>query len=151
MKNKKAISPATNKVFSNNTILLILSILGMALSAYLWYYQTNPDLSIPCTNDGCGHILSSPYSFIFKIPMSVYGFFFYAYLATILLQRYFIKDKFLELLLKLSLLVGLIFSIYLRILEFFVIHSICAWCWISFMIVLALIATYFLRPNKSAK
>lgn len=139
------------KIDTYNLILFVLTFLGLALSAYLWYFQVNPDQNIPCTNDGCGHILSSPYSFIFGIPMAVYGFFFYAFLATLIFQRFFTKEKILENLIKLSLLAGLVFSLYLRYLEFFKIGAICPWCWVSFMIVLALCTTYLLKPKSSGK
>ncbi len=135
-------------IFSNNSILLFLSLAGMALSAYLWNFQVNPNLIVPCTGDGCKNLLKSEYSFVFKVPMAVFGFFYYSFLATIFLQRYFINHKFLNILTFFTILFGIIFSLYLRYLELFKIHSICSLCLISFMIILAVSITYFLRPKN---
>ncbi len=100
-------------------ILFILSILGIILSAYLWKVQLQgEDLSIPCTtNGGCELVLTSKWSKIFGVPMSVYGFFFYAFLALLTFQRIFIEHKLIEKLTLLSIVWGIIFSVYLRYLE----------------------------------
>lgn len=134
-----------------NTILLILAIGGAALSAYLWWFQVTPHV-IPCTTgQGCSHVLDSEYSYIFGTPMSVFGFFFYTSLILVTFQRHFIKHKILNIILILQVAVGLLFSLYLRYLEFFVIEAICIWCWVSFIIVLLMTAALFIEKPSLKK
>jgi len=119
-----------------NIIILTLSIIGIFLSSYLWAFQVTDNI-IPCSSSGCAHVLSDPHSFIFGVPMAAFGVAFYIALAYLAFQRFYIKHKVLKYSMSLLIFSGLIFSLYLRYLEFFVIkQGICQWCWGSFIIVL---------------
>ncbi|MCA9383278.1 vitamin K epoxide reductase family protein [Candidatus Dojkabacteria bacterium] len=134
-------------------ILFILSILGIILSAYLWKVQLQgEDLSIPCTtNGGCELVLTSKWSKIFGVPMSVYGFFFYAFLALLTFQRIFIEHKLIEKLTLLSIVWGIIFSVYLRYLEFAKIGAHCTWCWISVLIIVLMAIVLSIDTSSEKK
>ncbi|MBD3330776.1 hypothetical protein GF354_04575 [Candidatus Peregrinibacteria bacterium] len=131
-----------------NTFIFIISILGVLLSAYLWWFQIS-GLLIPCTLDGCNNVLKSEYSKIFGVPMAVYGTFYFMGLAFLAFERFFIKHKLIELILLIAVFWGMIFVIYLRYLEFAVIGSICEWCWvIGGFVLLLFIAALFDKFKK---
>lgn len=133
-----------------NNILLTLSILGAALSVYLWWYQVTPRI-IPCTSGGCENVLNSEYSTLFGVHMSVFGFFFYLSIALVTFFRTQIKHKLLDNVLCLQIIAGLLFTIYLRYLEFFVIHAYCIWCWGSAVIVLLMLIVRMYEKKQSKK
>ena len=142
-----------------NRIIFIASISGMLLSVYLWSYQVQAghnNFIIPCTVDGgCVDVLNSDYSKFFGIPMAAYGFFFYAFMTLLAFQRMFSPHKINNYLIRFFWVIGFIFTVYLRYLEFFVINHICAWCWLSVLIMAvimtALIVEYFSPGNGVEK
>ena len=129
---------------------IIIAIIGMALSAYLWWYQVT-DQFIPCTGSGCDDVLKSPYGKLFGVPMSVFGVFYYAVIFLLAFQKLFIKDKILNWLMLATILWGILFSVYLRYLEFFVIGNICIWCWGSVVLILILTLLYILENKYATK
>lgn len=137
------------KSWTNKAIFLV-SILGMALSAYLWWYQVAPGI-IPCTTGGCEHVLTSEYSKILGVPMATYGFFYYLAVAFIALQRNFVEHKFINRTLGALVIFGVLFSLYLRYIEFTKIHQICIWCWLSFLFTLILLAVYVFEQKAGKK
>ena len=117
-------------------IIAGLSTVGLMISAYLWYSQHSASLSMMCTT-GCGEVLNSAYGYIAGIPISVLGIVFY--LSLLILNSVMpLPTQRKLLLINLTLGVGVLFTIYLRYLEFFRIHKICQWCWGSAVIVFVL-------------
>ncbi len=133
-----------------NQIIIVLSLMGIALSGYLWWFQVTPSI-IPCTDDGCANVLNSQYGKLFGVPMSVYGFFFYATVALFAFLRMEISHKLLDKILLLLIIAGILFTIYLRYLEFFVIGDICTWCWGSVVIILLILLSYICGMKKTKK
>ncbi len=127
-----------NKSNRTSIIILIISILGIFLSVYLWSFQVI-DRVIPCTDNGCEHVLTSEYSKMLGVPLSTYGFFYYCLLTLLAFERIFIKHKLIDNILYLSIGWGLLYSLYLRYLEFTKIGSVCMWCWISVVLVVMLV------------
>ncbi len=129
--------------------LVILSVIGMLLSVYLWNVQLQGEgLSIPCTTDGgCELVLTSKWSKIFGVPMSVFGFFYYAFMALLTFQMVFIKNKLIEKLTLLGIVWGIVFSVYLRYLEFVKIGTHCIWCWGSVMVILLMAIIFSIATN----
>lgn len=114
--------------------LLILSFLGILVSAYLWisYAAPNP---IICFTD-CELIRQSEYSNLFGISLPVYGTFFYLAIFIYILvlklrEKKFLKYEFEKTLFFLAALFGFGFSAYLTFIEFFVLHAVCQWCLVS--------------------
>ncbi|MEN6480774.1 MAG: vitamin K epoxide reductase family protein [Anaerolineaceae bacterium] len=117
-----------------NVIALIISLIGMIDSAYLAVIKltNNRNLCLPGLGD-CWTVNNSQYSEIFGIPLSFFGF--VAYLSIFLLLTLEIKSTFW---LKYSViftfvfsLSGVIISIYLTYLQFFVIKALCPFCLFS--------------------
>ncbi len=106
------------------SFIRIFSIIGLIVSLYLIYaYEISK--SIICLGSGCEIVANSVYSKFLNISLPIWGALFYI----IILVLSFVK-KFNDLLLFVAL-VGAIFSIYLTIVELFVLRSICIWCLIS--------------------
>lgn len=130
-----------------NKVYFIIAILGILLSLYLWNLQVS-DGVIPCTTGGCHDVLTGEYGKLFGIPMSIFGLFFYVSIAYVAFLRMFIKHKLLDWTLLIQIFWGIIFSLYLRYLEFFVIYELCSWCWISVFLILGLLITFIIEWKK---
>lgn len=115
------------KTYSNH-IIFTASVLGSLISGYLWY-MFGYESSVVCSISGCDHVLTSPYSFFLGIPISAYGFVYFFMLVVIATLRFSQQNNLLKLMRDLSTLIGFIFILYLRYLEFFKIGMICVWCW----------------------
>jgi uncharacterized membrane protein len=118
------------KLIWANRIIFTLSIIGLAVSGYLFYTYVT-DSGIVCVNTGCETVRSSPYSYFFGIPLPFFGglmyvgIFILSFAKTILHIN--IVKKIIKLVFLLSL-VGVLTSAYLTYLEIFVIHAVCTWC-----------------------
>jgi uncharacterized membrane protein len=105
-------------------IIRIFSIIGLMISLYL-IYAYDFSKSIVCVGSGCEIVANSSYSKFLNISLPYWGFLFY--LSVIILT--FIKK--LENLLLFILVIGAVFSIYLTIVELFIIKAVCMWCLLS--------------------
>lgn len=123
-----------------NLAILLLSAVGGLLSLYLWSSTLKGDVGF-CTT-GCDFILSSSYSKILGIPVAALGFFFYSFVALLCFQRIHIKHLLLDRMLALTIFSGIIFTIYLRYLEFGVLNKICMWCWGSVVVIVLITIAY---------
>ena len=111
-----------------NRIIFIFSLLGLSVSAFL-FYEYNLAGSVACPiGQGCEIVRTSPYSNFLGISIPVWGLFFYFLLAFFSVFRLF-KLQFL------FALGGFAFGVYLTFLEAFVIGAFCFWCVLSFIIV----------------
>lgn len=135
---------------NSNRIIFVLSILGILLSMFLWLKQAG-DGSVPCTiGGGCDVVLTSKWAKFYGVPLSVFGVFYYFQLAFISFLREKITNKLLNTLLDLMIVWGIIFSLYLRYLEFVKIGQHCIWCWVS-VVFIVLITIVRLIERKSKK
>ena len=105
-------------------IIRIFSIIGLMISLYL-IYAYDFSKNIVCVGSGCEIVANSSYSKFLNISLPYWGFLFY--LSVIILT--FIKK--LENLLLFILVIGAVFSIYLTIVELFIIKAVCMWCLLS--------------------
>ena len=131
---------------------MLLAVLGIALSIYLWSIQVQEpaDLIVPCTtNGGCYDVLTGAYGKLWGIPMAVFGVFYYVFVLFTAFLREKIDDTLLFKFLVLEVVWGILFSLYLRFLEFYYIGDICSWCWLSVLIVLLLAGLVSYEKQKS--
>lgn len=120
-----------------NIALLLLCVAGMTLSGYLWWFKfANASISCGISGGGCDEILTGQYSELFNIPVASWGFFYYGTFALVVFQRLFIKHWLIDTMVVGLLLSGILYSLWLRYLEFFVIHHWCQWCWITVIIII---------------
>jgi uncharacterized membrane protein len=114
-------------------IILVLSILGVAVSIYLsWAYLSGSHIA--CTTHGCEAVRSSSYSKLFGIPQPVFGILFYLAIGFLALISQ-IGEKTFTIGIKRLIIVfsafGFLYSVYLTSLEAFVIKAYCDWCLVS--------------------
>lgn len=122
-------------------LLPLLAVLGAAISGYLAYVEV-VHVSAVCGPVGdCNAVQASPYARIAGIPVAVLGLLYYFSLVALWGAPRFGKPSPLlagRLLAALSLF-GVAFSVYLTLLELFVIRAVCMWCLSS-----AVVATLFM-------
>lgn len=106
------------------TFFRIVAFLGLIVSSYL-IYSYEFSRHILCIGSGCEFVANSVYSKFFNISLPFWGFIFY--LSSLSLS--FIQK--LEKLVLFIVVIGAVFSLYLTIVEVFVIKSICYWCLLS--------------------
>lgn len=107
-------------MLSKKALITLFSLLGLTISLYLTYVKLTSS-PIRCGFGSCEVVQNSVYSQIFGIPVAVFGVVFYLALFCF---NYYEKSK----LLRISVWVGFLFSLYLTFIELFVIHAICMWC-----------------------
>jgi uncharacterized membrane protein len=104
----------------------VLSIFGMAISGYLTYlhYAIASAVCLPFME--CDVVLSSPYSVMWGVPLSLFGIVVYAFITGLGFWQLRAKNEgrsLAALLIYVVALSGIIFTIYLYYLEIFVIHD----------------------------
>ncbi|RME74411.1 MAG: vitamin K epoxide reductase family protein [Chloroflexi bacterium] len=116
-------------------LLIILSIAGIGVSAYLLWGYTTPGATLACGGShGCETVKNSAYASLFGIPMPVYGLVIYLGLLALLIAQNHPASvernlsPYIGLAIFGASLVGVLFSAYLTYLELYVILAICYWC-----------------------
>ncbi|MBO0815043.1 MAG: hypothetical protein J2P30_07830 [Actinobacteria bacterium] len=110
----------------------ILSLGGLGVSIYLTiaHYNTAVSLACPATSTiNCEKVTSSAQSMVFGIPVAVLGLAFYVFLAVVNSPwAWRITWPALRWARVGSLVVGIVFVLYLIYAELFSIRAICLWC-----------------------
>ena len=120
--------------------LLLLSPLGLAASAYVWYSQRF-NKPIACWTRDCERVIRSPYSRLLGVHNSAIGFWVFLlifFLALVVQQG---LEAWSDLALKaIALLsfIGTLVSCYLAYIQFFVLKGLCNWCLTSALLILAI-------------
>lgn len=118
-----------------NRLVFILSLLGLAVAAFLLYEYNFASSMICPTGGGCDIVRVSPYSSFFGISIPVLGVIFYLFMAVLSVLRSHNLDNTLIKNIKLVVgAMGFTFGLYLTYLEGFVINAYCFWCLLSFII-----------------
>jgi uncharacterized membrane protein len=120
-----------------------LSIAGLGVSIYLTIVHYSTAVSLACPESGtinCEKVITSPESVVFGIPVAVLGLAFYVFLvaanspwawraAKPTLPVSFLAGKPALYWVRLaSMIVGIVFVLYLIYTELFTIKAICLWC-----------------------
>ena len=141
---------------ANTWIIPVFAVIGLGVAGYLAYVEIN-HVSAVCGPVGdCNAVQSSPYAQIFGIPIALLGII--NYLAVLVLWAVYrftgqpLTNLSLLALLALTFL-GTLFSVYLTLLEIFVINAVCIWCISSAIIttLLMLFVTLLLRAMPQAQ
>ncbi|MHA1778011.1 MAG: vitamin K epoxide reductase family protein, partial [Candidatus Heimdallarchaeaceae archaeon] len=114
--------------------ITIVALIGFLDALYLFYGELQGNLG--CLINGgvfnCKTVNFSQYAKIFNIPVSLLGALYYcAVTILVFLIIKYPRHVWLKLLLPTLALVGALFSIYLTVLELFVIKSLCEFCLLS--------------------
>lgn len=140
---------------ANSPLIPLLAVLGLGVAGYMAYIEITHVAAVCGPVGECNAVQTSQYATIAGIPVAVLGLInFTAVLVLWLLQRTgagkWARPAALALL-GLSLF-GVLFSIYLTLLELFVIHAICMWCLTSALLttLIMLVTVAQLTRNISA-
>lgn len=104
---------------------------GLFCSGYMWFqYQGSKDLLCPISD--CAEVMTSPTSLILGVHLSVYGFFFWGVAIIFAFQKLIFKNIQQEFIILFYSIFGFVFTLSLRFVELFIVHSWCIWCWMTF-------------------
>jgi len=132
---------------SSSWPLFILAVVGMILTGYLTYNALQNKLVAGCTvGSACDVVLSSRWSMLFGMPVALWGFLTYALLAAVAWNKQ--TDSQWKLALFISS-VGLLYSLYLTGISFFVLQAACPYCLTSLGLMTAIfLFVLFQRPAQ---
>jgi uncharacterized membrane protein len=119
----------------------LLSIAGLFVAAYLYLYKVGVIGTLVCGTGACETVQLSPQSRFLGVEVSLIGIAGYAgllLLALLTLHPRFAGRSWPLLLLVVSAAIAVSFTVYLKYLEFFVIHAVCRWCVASAAIIVAI-------------
>jgi uncharacterized membrane protein len=129
-------------------LFFVIAALGFVDAAYLTvehYVNAIP----PCSIGSCETVLTSPYSSVFGIPVSLLGAIFF-FLVLILLKIYVDSKKEFILRITAALTVlGAIISLLFIWIMLFVIHAICIYCMTSDILTVILSAFLLVSIKKA--
>jgi uncharacterized membrane protein len=112
--------------------MLALTLIGIAVAVYVAHGNyTGQPLWCPII-DGCNTVVNSPYSRVFGVPMSYFGFIYYVYMFALAARLAF--EPFSNSLRFRAILyagVGAASSIYFMYLQLRFIREVCSYCLIS--------------------
>lgn len=132
----------------SNRLVFILSLFGLAVSAFLFYEYTFTGPIFCPTGQGCNIVRASPYSTFLGISIPILGVFFYLTMAMLaVVHTHELPRKFIHRLQLAGSIIGFGFGVYLTYLEAFVIRAFCFWCVISFIISLIILLAILLRKQ----
>ena len=101
---------------------------GLAIALYLSANVLEGTAPVCIAGGGCETVAQSQYSKWFGIPVAYFGIVFSVILLGLIVAWWRTGDGRLLLAGYAQGLVGVVIALYLRYLELFVIHAICAWC-----------------------
>src|SRR5579885_718341 len=130
--------------------MLILAFAGFLDATYL----TVKDLThgqVACTISGCETVLTSKYSHVGPVPISMFGVGYYLLLAVLLVSLLLYSREWMAKSVRYLVPIGILVSAVLASLQVFVIHSICVYCMGSAVdsTLLFFIGWFGLRPAKA--
>jgi uncharacterized membrane protein len=114
-------------------LLFTLSAIGISETVYLIRQRLLAEKPVCIIGKDCALVLSSKYSRIFIIPNDVLGFLFYVFTSflTAFLVIGVTPLGLWDLLMKLTVGLGTIMSLFFTYLQWRVIHAWCFWCLMS--------------------
>lgn len=118
----------------NRMAIAVVALLGVFVAAYLLLYKLGAFGTILCGTGGCETVQNSPWAYFLGVPVAAWGLAGYLTILLVALagvQPRLADDRRVAIALLALTGTALIFSIYLSILEEFVIHAWCQWCIVS--------------------
>lgn len=131
-------------------LFVVIATVGFSDATFLTiehFRETIP----PCLASGCEAVLTSVYSTVFGIPVSLLGALFYLFLLVLLFAYYDLNGPKSEKALRLALFTtffGLLASIYFVSLQVFILHSYCQYCLLSAVTSTSLFIIAFVLVKK---
>jgi uncharacterized membrane protein len=107
---------------------------------------------LQCGTGGCDTVQASPYADFLGLPVALYGVVGYAALfvmSLVAVRQPDALDRRLDPTIAVLASLGFLFTLYLTVLELFVIHAICRWC-LGSAAIITVIAVLSLLPIRRA-
>jgi uncharacterized membrane protein len=129
----------------------VAALAGLFVSAYLWLYKLGAIGTISCGTGGCETVQLSPQSRFLGIEVAAIGAAGYAVLLVLTLAslqpRWSGNVRLVQLI---AFLAGgaVLFTLYLKYLELFVIHAICRWCVASAVLIVVFFTLIVLELRR---
>ncbi|MBT3996207.1 MAG: vitamin K epoxide reductase family protein [Chloroflexi bacterium] len=129
--------------------IALLGITGLAVTTYLTS-NALAHTEVGCSISGCNTVLGSKWSKIFGIPVSAFGMATYAIIMLGAFHAYQspIDDLRGRRVVALTAGIGVLASIYLTTIEFFVIKAACQYCITSAVLVVVVAVTLIIAARK---
>lgn len=138
-----------------SVVMWMLIGVGLIVSGYLAYVEVTQVTAVCGPVGECNIVQSSVYAHLFGVPIAVWGSLFYLTSAALWqLQRVAKLRQQAALSLLVSVYLGVLFSLYLTLLELLVIGAICAWCLTSAVVtgaICLLVTTGMTKPAVLAQ
>lgn len=124
-------------------IVLVLAVIGIGVAGYLWYCYVRCEPPFCFGLSSCSSVQNSPYAYLLGLPVAAWGAAAYVVIAAATALRLAVAaDGWLNAEARLAVfgvaLVGAIFSVYLQIIAVFVLASVCVWCFVSAVLMVAI-------------
>ncbi len=132
-------------------LVAALCLTGVFISAYLWLYKLGKIGNLACGTGGCETVQLSPYARFLGVEVALIGLLGYLVLfvlAMLSLQPSLAEARWPVRLLAALSGVAVLFTAYLKSLEFFVIHAICRWCVASAVIITIVFVLSLLEARR---
>ncbi len=132
---------ALDVFYTRNWAIPIVALAGLGVAAYLAYVEITRVEAICGPVGQCNIVQSSSYAYILGVPVALLGLVSYVAILVLWLAQKYLADRlgtWPTLGLMVVTIFGTLFSIYLTLLELFVIHAVCIWCLSSALITLLL-------------
>lgn len=132
----------------SSPLVLVLALLGLAVSGYLAYVEITQTAAVCGPVGECNVVQSSDYARVLGIPVAVLGIVNYLAILGLWIINRMAAVKWQRPTAWSLLLVtafGVLFSIYLTLLELFVIDAVCMWCLSSAVITTSLLLVVVLQ------
>ncbi len=135
--------------------IAVLALVGALVSAYLLLYKLGIVGTLICgPGGGCERVQASRWSSLLGVPVAGYGV--AGYLVLLGIALYGLRTEQLGRLAATRWLAGLsalgfLFSLYLLVLELFVIRALCRWCTVSGLLITAICATAIAGLQRASR
>jgi len=127
---------------------LVLSAVGLAVSAYLTYEHYSTSLTLACPDTGtvnCVKVTTSSYAELLGVPVALLGLLFYVAMAALCLPAAWRRQEAWVSRARLAAVTGgVAFVVYLVWAELFRIDAICLWCTVVHVATVGLFAVVVL-------
>jgi uncharacterized membrane protein len=113
-------------------VTLALAIVGLGLSIYLTYTHFTDSAPAACPENStinCVKVTTSAQSYLFGIPVAVLGLAFYLFMVAVMTPwGWRLRLAAVHWARLVSVIIGIVFVLYLVYVEMFKVNAICLWC-----------------------
>lgn len=128
--------------------LASLALLGILLTAYLFWVHAFGDSALFCTDgDGCDVVQESQWSTLLGIPIALWGMGLYALIGLVAMTGNSVAVRWRRLFT--LVMIGMLISLYLTAVGWIALEAFCAWCLFSLALMVAILVRVLMqRPNQ---